>query len=71
MPIATVASFKRMREFSSFGIDWVVNALKLSEQLEVDEANKNVRRTAELKEPPDPFDRSIYAVSHMHPVGHS
>ena len=36
VPIKTVASFKRMREFQPMGSDWLVNALRTSETLEVD-----------------------------------
>lgn len=60
--IATVASFKRMREFSANGMDWVVSAVKLSEELEVDETDEKVRRRTEVQEPKGQFERSIYAV---------
>jgi hypothetical protein len=62
VPISTVGSFKRMRDFSSLGMDWVVKALQLSEELEVDETNTKVRRRTEVQEPKDQFQRSIYAV---------
>ncbi|TFY80739.1 hypothetical protein EWM64_g3278, partial [Hericium alpestre] len=61
VPISTVASFKRMREFTSKGLPWVVDALRASEELEVDEEGKNVRRRHEVQEPKGQFDRSIYA----------
>ncbi|KAI0369515.1 hypothetical protein BV20DRAFT_1020563 [Pilatotrama ljubarskyi] len=61
VPIKTVASFKRMREFQSLGLDWVVKALKLSEELEVDEAGENVRRRTEVQPPKGQFERSVYA----------
>jgi len=63
VPISTVASFKRMREFTPLGVEWVAKALRLSSELEVDETNTKVRRTTEIQEPKDQFDRSIYAVS--------
>lgn len=63
VPISTVASFKRMREFTTLGVEWVANALRLSDDLEVDETGTKVRRTKELQEPKDQFERSIYAVS--------
>lgn len=64
VPISTVASFKRMREFTSLGVEWVARAVKLvSEELEVDETNTKVRRTTEVKEPKGQFERSVYAVS--------
>lgn len=65
VPIATVASFKRMKPFASFGIPWLANALKeSSELLEVDEKLENCRRKTEPKEisQNDLLDRSIYAV---------
>ena len=63
VPISTVASFKRMREFISLGEDWLANALKSSAALEVDETNTKVRRRTEVTEPKGQFERSIYAVS--------
>lgn len=62
VPIETVASFKRMREFKSFGTPWIVEALKTSEQLEVDESDTKLRRRSEVQEPKGQFERSIYAV---------
>jgi len=64
IPIATLVSFKRMREFSDLGIEWVANALCLSEDLEVDETKTSVRRRTEVQEPKGQFERSIYAVRH-------
>ncbi|KAF7359506.1 hypothetical protein MSAN_01293600 [Mycena sanguinolenta] len=62
VPIATVASFKRMRDFSALGKEWVVRALReQSTQLEVDEEGVNVRRKTEVQEPKDQFERSVYA----------
>lgn len=64
VPISTVASFKRMREFTPLGVEWVAKAIKwVSEELEVDETNTKVRRTTEVKEPKGQFERSIYAAS--------
>lgn len=63
VPIATVASFKRMREYRDNGITWVAEALELSDMLEVDETKTKVRRTTEVKKPEGQFERSIYAVS--------
>ena len=61
--IATVASFKRMREYKDMGLPWVVNSLRASTELEVDEAGVNVRRRTEVREPKGQFERSVYAVS--------
>ncbi|KAI0830362.1 hypothetical protein BC628DRAFT_1532193 [Trametes gibbosa] len=61
VPVKTVASFKRMRDFQPLGLEWVVKALKLSEDLEVDEAGENVRRRTEVQPPKGQFERSIYA----------
>jgi hypothetical protein len=62
IPIATITSFKRMREFASLGVEWVAKALSLSEELEVDETKTSVRRRTEVQEPKGQFERSIYAV---------
>lgn len=62
VPLETVSSFKRMRDFSTLGVDWVAKALRLSEFLEVDEAGTKVRRRTEVQEPKGQFERSIYAV---------
>ncbi|CAK5264053.1 unnamed protein product [Mycena citricolor] len=62
VPIATVASFKRMRPFSTFGTAWVARALReKSTSLEVDAEGVNVRRTSEVQEPKDQLERSVYA----------
>lgn len=63
VPISTVSSFKRMREFKALGDEWVVKALKLSKDLEIDETNTKVRRTTEIQQPKGNFERSVYAVS--------
>jgi lupus La protein len=63
VPISTVASFKRMREFAPLGLPWIVDALKKSEELEIDSAGEKVRRRSEVKPPAGLFERSIYAVS--------
>ena len=62
VPIKSVGSFKRMREFSSLGQAWLVEALRTSETLEVDESGENVKRRDDVKEPTGQFERSIYAV---------
>ncbi|KAF7295227.1 WD-REPEATS-REGION domain-containing protein [Mycena indigotica] len=60
--LATVASFKRMREFTPLGVEWVARALReQSTQLEVDADGTNVRRKTEVQEPKDQFERSVYA----------
>ncbi|TFK73087.1 hypothetical protein BDN72DRAFT_855091 [Pluteus cervinus] len=61
IPIQTVASFKRMREFTSLGVEWVAKALEQSTELEVDGTRTKVRRLTEVKEPKGQFERSIYA----------
>jgi lupus La protein len=63
VPIATVASFKRMRPFQAKGVAWVADALGKSESLlEVDETGEKVRRRGEVQEPKGILERSIYAV---------
>jgi lupus La protein len=64
VPLSSVASFKRMRPFSTFGIPWLANALRTcSQELEVDESGEKIRRKREVVEPKDALERSIYAVS--------
>jgi lupus La protein len=65
VPIKTVSSFKRMREYAAKGHDWIVKALRTSEELEVDEAGENARRRTEVQPPKGQFERSIYAVSQI------
>jgi len=62
VPIATVVSFKRMREFQTRGAQWVANVLRTSGELEVSEDGTKVRRRTEVQEPKGAFDRSVYAV---------
>ncbi len=62
VPISTVGSFKRMREYSAHGIEWLADAIKLSDFLEVDETGTKVRRTTEPQEPKNQLQRSVYAV---------
>ncbi|KAG9092008.1 hypothetical protein FRC06_000293, partial [Ceratobasidium sp. 370] len=62
VPIATVASFKRMREFQPKGTEWLVDVLRKSDGLlEVDDSGTNVRRAREILPPKDQFERSVYA----------
>ena len=62
VPISTVSSFKRMREYEADGKEWLVEALRYSSELEVDKEGVNVRRRSEVREPKDSMSRSIYAV---------
>ncbi|CAE6475015.1 unnamed protein product [Rhizoctonia solani] len=62
IPIATIASFKRMREFEPKGTEWLLSALRSSSGLlEIDETGTKVRRAQELVQPKDQFERSVYA----------
>ncbi|KXN92548.1 hypothetical protein AN958_05403 [Leucoagaricus sp. SymC.cos] len=61
VPIKTIASFKRMRDFQSEGDEWLVEALRQSTFLEVDGSKTNIRRTTEVQEPKNQFERSVYA----------
>ena len=63
VPLMTVASFKRMSNFSSFKLEWLATVLRSSKELEVDSEGKNIRRRHELHEPTGRFERSIYAVN--------
>ena len=62
VPIKTVSSFKRMRDHTANGHDFILRALKTSTELEVDDEGENVRRVTELQKPRDQFERSVYAV---------
>ena len=62
VPIDTIVSFKRMREFQSRGVPWVVDVLRTSAELEVSEDATKVRRRTEVQEPKGAFERSVYAV---------
>lgn len=62
VPIKQVSSFKRMREYQPLGLEWITNALRLSEELEVSEDGTQVRRRTEVQEPKGQFERSVYAV---------
>ncbi|KAF8513526.1 hypothetical protein JB92DRAFT_3083175 [Gautieria morchelliformis] len=62
VPIATVASFKRMRPFQPKGVAWVAEALRKSESLlEVNQTGDKVRRRHEVREPKGLLERSVYA----------
>lgn len=63
VPLEIVASFKRMREYTqALGLPALAALLRTSEELEVDEEGKNVRRKREVEEPKGQWERSIYAV---------
>ena len=62
VPVDTIASFKRMREFQLRGLPWVADALRTSTELEVSEDGTKVRRRTEVQEPKGAFERSVYAV---------
>jgi lupus La protein len=64
IPIKTIASFKRMRQYSENGHQWLVDTLRKSEILEVDSSGELVRRTTEPKETTltGAYERSVYAV---------
>ncbi|KAG8826155.1 hypothetical protein FRC17_008356 [Serendipita sp. 399] len=63
IPIKQMATFKRMREFEEFGHEWLVDALRRSTKLEVEEKGENIRRTDSLVERPRESveERSVYA----------
>jgi hypothetical protein len=56
-----------MKEFNPLGVEWIANALNLSEYLEVDDTKTKVRRLDEVQEPKGQMERSIYAVRHPGP----
>ncbi|KAI6017863.1 hypothetical protein EDC04DRAFT_470939 [Pisolithus marmoratus] len=61
VPIKTITSFKRMREFTEKGHDFILRALRGSTELEVDEKGENIRRRTEVVPPKGNFERSVYA----------
>ncbi|KAF8522761.1 hypothetical protein BU17DRAFT_64220 [Hysterangium stoloniferum] len=62
VPLATVSSFKRMRQFQDKGLPWIADVLRQgSDMLEVDESGTSVRRRKEVREPVGQFERSVYA----------
>ncbi|KAJ2932157.1 hypothetical protein H1R20_g4923, partial [Candolleomyces eurysporus] len=61
IPISTIVSFKRMREYASHSSEWLVSALRSSTFLEVNSIANKVCRTNEVKEPKDAIKRSVYA----------
>ncbi|PPR02286.1 hypothetical protein CVT24_011624 [Panaeolus cyanescens] len=61
VPLSVVSSFKRMKDYAANGIEWVANAVRKSDFLEVSEDGTKVRRTTEPQEPKNQFERSIYA----------
>ena len=70
VPLATVASFRRMKEITGKDRDlaWVAESVRRyasKDEVEVDEKGENIRRIKEVKEtkPEEQMERSIYAVS--------
>ncbi|KAF8741722.1 the RNA-binding Lupus La protein, partial [Rhizoctonia solani] len=60
IPISTIASFKRMREFEPKGAEWLLSALRSSSSLlEIDETGTKARRAHELVEPKDQFESQL------------
>jgi len=51
-----------MRDYGAHGVEWVANAIRLSDFLEVDESGTKVRRKTAPQEPKDAHERSVYAV---------
>jgi lupus La protein len=66
IPISTIASFKRMREFEPRGLSWLATVVRTSAELEVSEDGAGVRRRTEVQEPKGAFERSVYAVCPLH-----
>lgn len=64
VPLATIASFKRMRQFKPKGVPWIANVLReRSKLVEIDPSGTKIRRPDEIKEPESLLERSVYAVS--------
>lgn len=55
-----------MREYTqALGLPALAALLRTSEELEVDEEGKNVRRKREVEEPKGQWERSVYAVRYF------
>ncbi len=70
VPIKTILTFKRMREFQPFGVLVVAEALRQAAAaegkdalVEVSEDGSNVRRARPLEPVTDAWERSVYVVS--------
>jgi lupus La protein len=73
VPIETILTFKRMREFETYGVPFVVEALKKVVEAEgrdpllaIDEQAGNVRRIRPMEAQSDAWTRSVYVVSQIH-----
>lgn len=69
VPIETILTFKRMREFQPYGVAFIVAALKKAMEAEgndtliaIDETEGNVRRRRPLEPQSDAWTRSAYVV---------
>lgn len=69
MPIKTILTFKRMRDFLPFGVEAVAHALRQAAAAEgsdplvaVSEDGANVRRARPLEPVTDAWSRSVYVV---------
>ncbi|GJJ12621.1 hypothetical protein Clacol_006864 [Clathrus columnatus] len=62
VPLATIVSFKRMRQFQSKGLPWIADLLREQSNLvEIDSSGAKIRRRGEVKRPADQLDRNVYA----------
>lgn len=73
VPIKTILTFKRMREFQAFGVPVVAEALRKTAAAEgsdalvaVSEDGANVRRARPLEPVTDAWERSVYVVRPWH-----
>lgn len=69
VPIKTISTFKRMKDFESLGVPFVAYALRLSIKedgndplVAVSEDGENVRRKRPLEKNTTAWDRSVYIV---------
>ena len=61
--LSIISSFKRMREYQSRGLPWLIDVLKSSSEIEVKEDGEQtqVRRRSPVSEPKSSMERSVYA----------
>ncbi|KZT08382.1 uncharacterized protein LAESUDRAFT_648895 [Laetiporus sulphureus 93-53] len=60
VPIATIATFKRLSKYQPLGPQWLVDTLRQSIHLEVDGEGTHIRRRTEVQQN-SAWDRSVYA----------
>ncbi len=65
VPLATVSSFKRMRDYqTAYGVPFIAQAVKeKSQEVAVDDKGEMIRRNKKLQKDTTAWERSVYVVS--------